>query len=48
MLVSELIARLQSLLAEQGDLRVRVESERRNPSPKLAISGWDKEKIIDL
>jgi len=48
MLVSELIERLQALLAEHGDLRVRIESEMRNPIPKLEISGWDKEKIIDL
>jgi hypothetical protein len=36
MLVSELIERLQALLAEHGDLRVRIESEKRNPIPKLA------------
>jgi hypothetical protein len=48
MLVSELIERLQSLLAEHGDLPVRIETDRRNPRPKLASSGWDKEKIIDL
>jgi hypothetical protein len=48
MLVSELIERLQVLLAEHGDLPVRIETERRNPIPKVATSGWDKEKIIDL
>jgi hypothetical protein len=37
-----------TLVAEHGDLRVRIESEKRNPIPKLAISGWVKEKIIDL
>jgi hypothetical protein len=48
MLVSELIKRLQALLDEHGDIRVRIESERRNPHPKLTTSGWDKETIIDL
>jgi hypothetical protein len=43
MLVSESIKRIQALLAEHGDLRVRIESERLNPIPKLAISGWDTE-----
>jgi len=38
MLVSELIERLQTLLDEHGDIRVRIESERRNPDPKLATS----------
>ena len=48
MLISELIERLQALLAEHGDFRVRVEGDKRNPTPKVASSGWDKEKIIDL
>jgi hypothetical protein len=48
MLVSEFIERLQALLAEHGDLPVRIESGRRNPRPTLTPSGWDKEQIIDL
>jgi hypothetical protein len=46
MLVSELIERLQALLAEHGDLRVRIESERRNPGPKLAVSAGIKRKSL--